>query len=86
MDAAKPISTPVIAGSKLSTHDGDLLPDAASYHSIVGALQYLTMTRPDITYVVNQVFQFIHAPKHPHLAAVKRILRYLKCTFTIPKT
>lgn len=56
MDAAKPISTPVIAGSKLSTHDGDLLPDAASYHSIVGALQYLTMTRPDITYVVNQVY------------------------------
>ena len=50
------------------------------YRSIVGALQYLTMTRPDITYAVNQLCQFMHAPKNSHLAAVKRILRYLKGT------
>lgn len=38
------------------------------------------MTRPDITYSVNQVCQFMHAPTSTHLAAVKRILRYLKGT------
>ncbi|OMO81435.1 Reverse transcriptase, RNA-dependent DNA polymerase [Corchorus capsularis] len=47
---------------------------------IVGALQYLTFTRLDITYVVQQVCQFMHAPRDVHVQAVKRILRYLKGT------
>lgn len=44
----------------------------------MGALQYLTMTRPDITYSVNQVCQFMHSPTTSHLAAVKRILQPLR--------
>ena len=51
---AKPCSTPVPAGSKLSLHDGDTLSDPSLYRQIVGSFQYLTMTRPDITYAVNQ--------------------------------
>lgn len=44
---------------------------------MVGALQYLTMTRPDIAYAVNIVSQFMHAPRTTHMHCVKRIFRYL---------
>ncbi|CAL8999831.1 unnamed protein product [Prunus brigantina] len=54
--------------------------DPAHYRSIVGALQYLTFTRPDIAYVVHQVCQFMHSPLDTYYLAVKRILRYLKGT------
>ena len=49
---------------------------------MVGALQYLTITRPDISFAVNQVCQFMHQPTTIHWSAVKRILRYLKTTNT----
>ncbi|KAM0070796.1 putative RNA-directed DNA polymerase [Helianthus debilis subsp. tardiflorus] len=61
---------------------GDLFSDATLYRSIVGALQYLTITRPDISYAVNQVSQFLHAPTTAHFQEVKRILRYLKGTIS----
>lgn len=78
MLAAKPLSTPAPFGFKLYQFDGDPLSDATTYRSIVGALQYLTMTRPDLSYAVNQVCQFMHAPTTTYFEAVKRILRYLK--------
>lgn len=80
MAAAIPSKSPVISGTKLSAHDGDPISDVSSYRSIVGALQYLKMTRPDLAYAVNQVCQFMHQPRTSHLAAVKRILRYIKST------
>ena len=43
-------------------------------------MQYCTLTRPDIAFAVNKVCQFMHSPTKDHLQAVKRILRYLKCT------
>ncbi|CAN6458694.1 unnamed protein product [Victoria cruziana] len=64
----------------MSTKEGTPLHDPTSYRSIVGMLQYLTFTRPDITYSVNQVSQFTHSPTDSHMEAVKRILRYLKST------
>ncbi|KAI5348130.1 hypothetical protein L3X38_001017 [Prunus dulcis] len=51
------------------------------YRSVVGALQYLTITRPDLSYAVNQVCQFMHSPTTMHWTAVKRILRYVKATY-----
>lgn len=74
----KPIATPVPAGKKLSVHTEEPHPDLHTYRSIVGELQYLTITRPDLSYVVNQVCQFMHAPTTIHWTAVKRILRYVK--------
>lgn len=65
---------------KLNKEDGDLLPNPEMYRSIVGSLVYLTITRPDISYAVHVVSQFMHAPRHLHLAAVHRIIRYLKGT------
>ncbi|GKC52475.1 ribonuclease H-like domain-containing protein, partial [Tanacetum coccineum] len=50
------------------------------YRSLAGALQYLTFTRPDISYVVQQVCLYMHDPREPHFSALKRILRYIRGT------
>ncbi|XP_073367873.1 uncharacterized protein [Aegilops tauschii subsp. strangulata] len=74
--------TPMSATDKLTALDGDLLSpeDATEYRSIVGGLQYLLVTRPDISFAVNRVCQYLHAPRGPHWSAVKRILRYVHHT------
>jgi hypothetical protein len=77
MRDCKPCSTPVETHSKLSA-DGTHVTDPTHYRSIAGALQYLTFTRPDIAFAVQQVCLFMHDPREPHLAATKRILRYLQ--------
>jgi hypothetical protein len=46
----------------------------------VGALQYLTFTRPDLTYVVQQMCLHMHDPRESHLAVLKRLLRYVRGT------
>uniref|UniRef100_A0A2N9J0D9 Integrase catalytic domain-containing protein n=1 Tax=Fagus sylvatica TaxID=28930 RepID=A0A2N9J0D9_FAGSY len=66
---------------RLSVHDGDLLPDPHAYRSMVGALHYLTFTRPDISFAVHQVCQYMSAPTTTHLAAAKRVLQYIRGTF-----
>jgi histone deacetylase 1/2 len=72
-------TTPMSATDRLSALDGDLLlPDAATeYRNLVGGLQYLTITRPDVSYAVNRVCQYLHAPRTSHWSAVKRILCYV---------
>ncbi|KAJ0799808.1 putative RNA-directed DNA polymerase transcription factor Lambda-DB family [Helianthus annuus] len=76
---AKPAPTP-LSTNVTFVSTGTMFSDATLYRSIVGALQYLTITRPDIAYAVNQVSQFLHAPTTDHFQEVKRILRYLKGT------
>ncbi|KAI5350022.1 hypothetical protein L3X38_002913 [Prunus dulcis] len=76
----KPLPTPVVGGCRLSLHDGDALSDVSEYRSVIGALQYLTFTRPNIAFFVNQVCQFMHKPATTHWAVVERILCYLKST------
>jgi hypothetical protein len=78
----KPCSTPVDTHAKLFV-DGVVVADPSSYHSIAGALQYLTFTRPDIAYAVQQVCLYMHDPREPHLGAMKRILRYLQDTLDL---
>jgi hypothetical protein len=74
--------TPVDTRSKLSASDGAPVVDTSLYRSLAGALQYLTLTRPDLAYVVQQVCLFMHDPE-PHLAQIKRILRYVKGTLSL---
>nr|XP_016448130.1 PREDICTED: uncharacterized mitochondrial protein AtMg00810-like [Nicotiana tabacum] len=63
------------SGSRPSASEGDLLSDPSKYRSLVGALQYLTITRPYISFVVNIVSQFMSTPRTIHLIALKGILR-----------
>lgn len=85
MSACKPCSTPVDLHSKLS-EDGPPVGDATQYRSLAGALQYLTFTRPDIAFAVQQICLYMHDPREPHLSALKRILRYLQGTTTLGLT
>jgi histone deacetylase 1/2 len=82
MDKCKSMSTPMSNTEKLSIHSGIKLgpEDSTKYRSVVGALQYLTLTRPDISFAVNKVCQVLHAPTTTHWSAVKRILRYISGT------
>lgn len=57
--------------------------DATRYRSVVGTLQYLTLTRPDISFAVNKVCQFLHAPTTSHWNVVKRILWYVHGTLNL---
>ncbi|GAU30708.1 hypothetical protein TSUD_39320 [Trifolium subterraneum] len=80
MEHCKPIGSPMANSCRLSKFGTDIMQDASLYRSTVGALQYATLTRPDIAYSVNKVCQFMSHPLDSHWKAVKRILRYLKGT------
>jgi hypothetical protein len=67
MYEAKPIKTPMSTAHTLSLFNGDPLPDPSTYRSLVGTLQYLSLTRPNISFAVNKVSQFMHRPNSLHL-------------------
>lgn len=76
----KPMSTPMTSSSVLSGFEGELFNDPTLFRSTIGALQYLSITRPDIAFFVNHLSQFMHKPLLPHWQAAKCILRYLEQT------
>ncbi|GJX07199.1 ribonuclease H-like domain-containing protein [Tanacetum coccineum] len=71
--------TPVDTESKLGS-DGDPVSDSTLFRSLAGGLQYLTFTRPDISYVVQQICLHMHDHQEPHLVALKRVLRCVRGT------
>jgi hypothetical protein len=75
----QPSRTPVDTSLKLSA-DGEPFSDATLYHSLTGALQYLTLTHPKISFAVQQACLYMHNPRLSHYNHVKRILCYLKGT------
>ncbi|GKC56807.1 ribonuclease H-like domain-containing protein [Tanacetum coccineum] len=79
MDNCNPSQTPIDTESKLGS-DGDPVSDPTLYRSLAGSLQYLTFTRSDISYAVQQVCLYMHDPREPHFSALKRILRYVRGT------
>ncbi|KAK8591446.1 hypothetical protein V6N13_031488 [Hibiscus sabdariffa] len=75
---SKPASTPIVPLIKLSKTVGTPLEDITSFRRLIGKLVYLTNTRPDISFVVQHLSQFLSAPTDLHLVAAHRVLRYLK--------
>jgi len=76
--AAKPSAFPMESNAKFSASDGVLLEEPHFYRRLIGRLLCLTITRPDLTYAVHTLSQFLQAPRKPHLDAAHRILRYIK--------
>jgi histone deacetylase 1/2 len=85
MQICKTVDTPLSVSDKLSLTDGEKLSgdDSTRYRSIVGALQYFTLTRPGIAFSVNKVCQFLYTPTTVHWTTVKRILRFLRGTISL---
>jgi hypothetical protein len=76
----KPLSTPMASGTILSAYGQDMCKDPHMYRSVIGALQYATLTRPDLSFSVNKLSQYMHTPTEEHWNAAKRILRYVAGT------
>lgn len=74
----KSVRTPMDSTLHLSQHSGTPLDDPTSYRRLVGRLLYLTTTRPDLNYAVQQLSQFLASPTDVHQQAATRVLRYVK--------
>lgn len=75
---AKPTKIPIEANVALMPTGSDPLKDPTRYRRLVGRLIYLTITRPEITYAVNTLSQFMHEPRMHHFETARRLLHYLK--------
>ena len=76
----KPTVTPLPQNLKLHQDEGDLYNDAHYYRTIVGKLNFLTHTRPDLAYTVQHLSQFMQNPRIPHIEALHHTLRYISGT------
>ncbi|XP_060200311.1 uncharacterized mitochondrial protein AtMg00810-like [Lycium barbarum] len=89
---SKPVATPLEFNHKLTYVEFDkfvqndspvvdeLLEDRSKYQRVVGRLLYLTMTRPNISFVVQVLSEHMHAPKQSHMDAAVRVIKYIKGT------
>eukprot|EP00253_Pinus_taeda_P025567 PITA_25567 len=75
-----PLTTPMEQNLKLTSIEGKEFEEATKYRQLVGSLNYLTTTRPDISFVVGILSRFMQKPCEGHWSAAKRVLRYLKGT------
>ncbi|CAH9120172.1 unnamed protein product [Cuscuta epithymum] len=76
----RPVDTPMDPNVKLVSEQGDLLPNKEKYRRLIGKLNYLTITRPDISFAVSVLSQFLDKPCTGHWDAAIRVLRYIKKT------
>ncbi|GJY93572.1 retrovirus-related pol polyprotein from transposon TNT 1-94 [Tanacetum coccineum] len=77
METCDPVGTPMDIKDKLDLDQNGTLVDATKYHSMIGALMYLTSSRPDIVHATCLYARYQAKPTQKHLKEVKRIFRYL---------
>ncbi|KAI0520062.1 hypothetical protein KFK09_007527 [Dendrobium nobile] len=80
MSQSKPVSTPVPTKINLHNNNSELYDNPQLYRQIIGSLQYLTLTHPDIQFAVQQLCQHMQKPLKLHHEALKRLLRYIHGT------
>ena len=81
LEACNGVKNPIVPGSMvLSTEEEGNQADGTLFKQMVGSLMYMTVTRPDLMYSVCLMSRFMSNPKDVHMAAAKRILRYIKAT------
>ena len=80
LEDSKPVSTPMVIGHILSKNDDSVEMNQTLYRFMIGKLQYVVYSRPDIALSIGIVARFSDNPKENHLMAIKRIMRYLKGT------
>nr|KYP70472.1 Retrovirus-related Pol polyprotein from transposon TNT 1-94 [Cajanus cajan] len=76
--ASKTLKLPMDPTLQLNNTDGALLQDPSVYRRLIGRMIYLTISRPNISFTVNKLIQFLKEPRNTHLTAVHNLLRYLK--------
>eukprot|EP00253_Pinus_taeda_P020695 PITA_20695 len=80
MTECNPLTTPMEQYIKLTSIEGKEFEDATKYRQLVGSLNYLTTTRPDISFAIRILSKFMEKPCEGHWSAAKIVLRYLKGT------
>lgn len=80
MEECNAVRNPMVRGNRLTKEGAGARVDPTSFKQLVGSLRYLTATRPDLIYSVNLVSRYMESPSEQHLAAAKRILRYVQGT------
>ena len=74
----KPVENPMDPNVKLYEDHGELLSNLERYRRLVGKLNYLTITHPNISFAISVLSQCMKDPRLPHWEAIIRIMRYLK--------
>ena len=75
MENSNPTKTLMVPGCKLTKDEGGIKVDSTQYKQIIGSLMYLTVTRPDLMYVMSLVSRYMEKPTQVHMMAIRRILR-----------
>lgn len=83
MEKSSLCPTPMVAYSSLSACKGVPISNPTDYRSAIGALQYLTYIRPDLSFTVNKLSQFLQSPTSDHWKALKRVFRYIQGTLNL---
>ena len=75
--------TPAEVNLKLDKCENEAVVDGTVFRQIVGSLRYICHTRPELAFSVGMISKFMSDPRHSHMVAAKRILRYLRGTLNM---